>query len=172
MPPPADPRARGRGEYLGPDAMKALLLLPLLAACAWTYKVDRAAQDVPQLTLLEVSRSRSSTKLTFRYATDETRQVGVAAPGQPGAFALTSVDGAQSWPLEKVAGIAELPERTTVEPGEPLEFTLTFAEIPDDLRLFDVAEGEYEGAEGESRWGFQHVRLRAAYPWTAAEHGE
>ena len=137
--------------------------LLLLAACSYTYTIDLASSTMPRVHIKQVKVTSGATRITFRYDTDQTRRIGVHGPGEDGAFRISSVDGARSWKLQKIDGVAVFPERTTVDAGQALEFTLTFETIPDDLRHFNVGEGTYDPDSGETSWQFFDVRLRSEY---------
>ena len=85
--------------------------------------------------------------------------VGVHPPGAEGAFEIETLDGAESFALRKIEGIAVLPDRTQVMAGSDLKFKLTFDPIPKTLRRFSVGEGDYDPATGESAWYFKTVEL-------------
>jgi hypothetical protein len=136
------------------------LLLILLAGCGTRYALDKASVTVPALRLTDAIVTKRGTRLKFEYAPEQARQVGVHAPGHEAAFVIRTLDGKQTYELTAVSGISVLPERTTVEAGSTLEFSLTFEPIPDDLWEFNVGEGEYDAAAGESSWQFLKVSLR------------
>lgn len=144
-------RLQGRASWV---------LLILLGGCGTRYALDKTSMTVPALRLTDAIVARRGTRLKFEYAPTVARQVGVHPPGHQGAFVIRSLDGKRTWKLTAVDGIALLPERTRVEAGETLAFSLTFEPIPDDLWEFHVGEGEYETAAGESSWRFEKVSLR------------
>jgi hypothetical protein len=132
----------------------------LLAGCGTRYALDKTSVTVPALRMTGAIVASRGTRLDFEYAPDAARQVGVHPPGHKGAFVLQTLDRKQTYKLKGVDGIALLPERTTVEAGATLKFSLTFEAIPDDLWEFHVGEGEYDAAAGESSWQFLKVSLR------------
>ena len=158
---------------MGDIVFKTRWLAPLLLfACAFKYPMDKRSETSPAASITEMRVSTKSTKVTFRYAPKTTRRVGVHPPGHAGAFRISTVDGAESWPLEKIHGVATLPERTTVEAETSIEFTLTFAAIPEELRLLNIGEGEYRPDAGEKSLQFFDVRLEYDYPHKETLHGE
>ena len=138
----------------------ALVILILLAGCGTRYALDKTSMSVPALRMTGAIVATRGTRLTFEYAPEAARRVGVHAPGQEGAFTIQSLDRKQTYKLTAVDGIAVLPERTTVNAGTTLKFSLTFEPIPDDMWEFHVGEGKYDAAAGESSWQFLKVSLR------------
>ncbi|MHC4162884.1 MAG: hypothetical protein ACYSUM_12205 [Planctomycetota bacterium] len=138
----------------------ALLILILLAGCGTTYALDKTSVTVPALRMTEAIVAKGGTRLKFEYVPEQTRRVGVHPPGHEGAFSIQSLDRKQTYKLTAVDGIAVLPDRTTVDSGSTLEFSLTFEPIPDDMWEFHVGEGEYGAEAGESSWQFLKVSLR------------
>ena len=136
-----------------------LLCLPLAACIGPSYRMDRPADTMPDLHLTKVTVTPTATRISFRYRSDQTRRIGVHAPGAEGAFAIRAAKSTQTYALKGAQGIALLPERTLVEAGTALEFTLTFEPIPDMLREFHVGEGSYDPETGETAWHFRNVKL-------------
>jgi hypothetical protein len=139
--------------------MPMLLLVPL-AGCGTRYALDKASVTVPTLRMTEAIVTKRATRLKFEYTPDHARQVGVYPPGHAGAFILQTLDRKRTYKLTGVAGVPLLPERTTLDAGETLKFSLTFEPIPDDLWEFHVGEGEHTAEAGESSWQFVKVSLR------------
>ena len=122
--------------------------------------MDQVSDTVFQLHVTKVRVSKDKTVVEFEYsAGDQARRVGVHPPGVEGAFEIETLDGAESFALRKIEGIAVLPERTQVMAGSDLKFKLTFDPIPNSLRRFSVGEGDYDPATGESAWYFKTVEL-------------
>ena len=138
----------------------ALLILILLAGCGTRYALDMTSVTVPALRMTDAIVATRGTRLEFEYAPEHARRVGVHPPGHEGAFIIQTLDRKQTYKLTGVDGIALLPDRTTVEAGATLKFSLTFEAIPDDLWEFHVGEGEYDADAGESSWQFLKVSLR------------
>lgn len=118
--------------------------LPLLlaAGCGHRYRVNEAAENVPNVFLHEVSVRGGATKLVFRLEADEACEIGVAAPGDPAAFVLRS--GERTFRLTDVSGVEELPGKTRVDARGSRRFTLEFEPLPEGVGEFDVA-GEIAG---------------------------
>jgi len=139
---------------------RVVLAAALLAGCAGTtYVVDIASDTVPALRIVAVTNAKASTRVTLVYDAMDTgtRRLGVRAPGEPGAFVIRTPDGKRTYSLVAVEGVAILPARTTLFASQTLTFALTFERIPDDLRHFQLEEGE---SEGDTRWQFHDVCLR------------
>lgn len=135
-------------------------VLILLLGCGTRYALDKASMSVPALRLTDAIVAKRGTRLKFEYAPEQARQVAVHPPGHDGAFIIQTLDRKQTYKLTGVDGIALLPDRTTVEAGATLKFSLTFEPIPDDMWEFHVGEGKYDAAAGESTWQFLKVSLR------------
>ena len=138
----------------------ALVILILLAGCGTRYALDKTSMSVPALRMTGAIVATRGTRINFEYAPEQARRVGVHVPGHDGAFTIQSLDRKRTYKLTAVDGIAVLPERTTVNAGTTLKFSLTFEPIPDDMWEFHVGEGEYDAAAGESSWQFVKVSLR------------
>ena len=122
--------------------------------------MDQVSDTVFQLHVTKVRVSGGKTVVEFEYsAGDQARRVGVHPPGAEGAFEIETLDGAESFALRKIEGIAVLPDRTQVMAGSNLKFKLTFDPIPETLRRFNVGEGDYDPAAGESSWYFKNIEL-------------
>jgi len=143
-----------------PGGALPTLTLFLFIGCGTRYALDKTSMTVPALRMTGAIVASRGTRLDFEYAPDAARQVGVYPPGHAGAFVLQTLDRKKTYKLTGVDGIALLPDRTTVEAGATLKFSLTFEAIPDDLWEFHVGEGEYDAAAGESSWQFLKVSLR------------
>ena len=135
-------------------------LLILLAGCGTRYALDKTSVSVPALRMTETIVAGQGTRIKFEYAPEQARRVGVHPPGHDGAFSIQSLDRKRTYKLTAVSGIAVLPDRTNVDAGSTLEFSLTFEPIPDGMWEFNVGEGEYDTAAGESSWQFLKVSLR------------
>jgi hypothetical protein len=122
--------------------------------------MDRVSDTAFQLHITKVRVSKSKTVIDFEYsAGDQSRRVGVHPPGAEGAFEIETLDGAENFALQNIEGIAVLPDRTQVMAGSNLKFKLTFDPIPKTLRRFNVGEGDYDPATGETSWYFKDVDL-------------
>ncbi len=118
------------------------LLLLLAAGCGHRYRVNEAAENVPNVFLHEVRVRGGSTKLVLRFEADEACEIGVPPPGDPAAFVLRS--GERTFRLTGVSGVEELPAKTRVDARGSRRFTLEFEPLPDDVGEFDVS-GEIAG---------------------------
>ena len=117
-------------------ARLALPLLLLAAACGGRYRVNEAAETVPNVFLHQVHVSRGETELTLRVEVDEPCAIGV------GAFVLRAGD--RTLKLTEVSGVAEAPKTTSIGARGSERFTLEFEALPDGVREFQV-EGTIEG---------------------------
>ena len=142
------------------------ILLPLLALPACTtaariYPVDKVSDTMVLLRLVQVEAHHDLTVVALRYqAGEELRRVGVHAPGTKGAFVITDETEETIYKLVAVKGISVLPDRTAVEPGGTLEFTLTFEPIPETLARINIGEGRSRPVPGETAWHFLDVELK------------
>ena len=141
------------------------LALPLLAfaACssAREYRLDKVSDTVALLRITKIVAGPDSTRITFRYqAAENTRRVGVHAPGTEGAFVITDAAETTTYKLQRVEGVATLPERSDVSRGEMLEFTLVFESIPASLKKVHVGEGRYSPEADEKSWHFLDIELK------------
>jgi hypothetical protein len=84
----------------------ALVILILLAGCGTRYALDKTSMSVPALRMTGAIVASRGTRITFEYAPDAARRVGVHAPGQDGAFTIQSLDRKQTYKLTAVDGIA------------------------------------------------------------------
>ncbi|MFI5403353.1 MAG: hypothetical protein ACHQ1G_10480 [Planctomycetota bacterium] len=122
--------------------MRLALLLLLAAGCGHRYRVNEAAENVPNVFLHEVRVRGGATTLVFRLEAEEACEIGVPPPGDPAAFVLRA--GERTLALTDVSGVEELPATTGVGARGSRRLTLEFEPLPEGVREFDVA-GEIAG---------------------------
>lgn len=108
-----------------------------------TYTVNKAVDTSPGVVVTKVTVDASVTKLDFKFTNQDTREtfVTISKPGTKDAMFLEQPDG-RKISLLRSSGIAVLPAKTKVSPGQAIEFTLEFGPLDAGVRKFNVYEGE------------------------------
>jgi phage shock protein PspC (stress-responsive transcriptional regulator) len=126
-----------------------------------TYTLRAVADTDPNLEITRATIDDAQTAIHFRFrnTTGESASISVSPPGDPRSFFIASSDLSRVFLLRDIEGIAIQPQRTVVEPGEDVEFTLIFDRIEDSMTRFHLIEGLVDDPD-VIEWVFQNVVLQ------------
>jgi phage shock protein PspC (stress-responsive transcriptional regulator) len=124
------------------------------------YTLQTVADTDPNLVITRATIDDAHTAIHFRFrnATGESASISVSPPGDRRAFFIVSSDFSKVFPLRDIEGIAIQPQHAVVEPGDVLEFTLTFDRIDDSMTHFHLIEGLVDDPD-VTEWVFKDVVL-------------
>jgi phage shock protein PspC (stress-responsive transcriptional regulator) len=118
------------------------------------------ADHDPNLQLTKVTIDNNSTQITFRYAnmSNEPVNLEIYPPGTNRTFYIITLDGLKRFNLTAIAGIKAKPSVNILNPGERLEFKLTFERLDNGIKNFNIVEGDVREAD-TTYWDFSGIQL-------------
>ncbi|GAB4429999.1 MAG: hypothetical protein OHK0039_48660 [Bacteroidia bacterium] len=145
----ADGTARGSGALFKTKPFEGrrvpsrgkLYRLPGFEAASQNYLRVEEVRITPEATFITVKVTNPETK---------PYEVSVAARNLDDSYYITdrSTSGRRTFRMRDVKGIATYPQKTVIQPGQALLFTLEFPKIPDDMGYINLIEGtKQEGDE-------------------------
>lgn len=126
------------------------------------YRLNVVCNSDEQTCITRVQVTDRATLVTFRTRSQHRfgSSIAVAPPGHELACYLQDADSTARYQLLGLEGIAVMPTRTQLAPGDTVEFTLRFERLDDSVRRFHMIEGTVEAPPGLVAWRFLDVPLR------------
>jgi hypothetical protein len=124
-----------------------------------TYTVNKAAITQPDAKITTVTNNEDETILTIEYINTGKREarIGIDPPGHDMAFFITDIKSSEKYSLLDSDGVAIIPNRNSVNPGESLTFKLIFERIKMDR--FHLVEGKLP-TKNAITWHFTNIKLK------------